>query len=118
MALVFDVNNLKDINDTYGHEYGDIALVNAAKIIRNVYDKANTYRIGGDEIVVILEGDALLDLDKKNERLQKLRDRLFDELEKIPHSAINGDRKVRLSNNFNMCFEGIEGESLLLLLSV
>lgn len=45
-----------------------------------------------------------------------LRDKLFDALIKIPHSAVNGSRKCRLANNFNMCFEGIEGESLLLLL--
>lgn len=46
----------------------------------------------------------------------KLRDKLITELSKIPHSSLNGDWKNRLPNNFNMCFEGIEGESLLLLL--
>lgn len=46
----------------------------------------------------------------------KLRDKLFEELSKIPHSKINGDLVNRLPNNFNMSFEGIEGESLLLLL--
>lgn len=46
-----------------------------------------------------------------------LRDRLFKELSQIPHSKINGDLKLRLPNNFNMCFEGIEGESLILMLS-
>ena len=45
-----------------------------------------------------------------------LRNKLFDALSKIPHSKINGDLTNRLPNNFNMCFEGIEGESLLLLL--
>ncbi len=45
-----------------------------------------------------------------------LRNKLFTELSKIPHSKINGDLEKRLSNNFNMSFEGIEGESLLLLL--
>lgn len=46
-----------------------------------------------------------------------LRDKLIDSLSKIPHSILNGDRTNRLPNNVNMCFEGIEGESLLLLLS-
>lgn len=46
----------------------------------------------------------------------KLRNKLFEELSKIPHSKINGDLVNRLPNNFNMSFEGIEGESLLLLL--
>ncbi len=50
------------------------------------------------------------------EHLTKMRDRLIEGLLKIPHSALNGDRKQRLPGNVNFCFEGIEGESLLLLL--
>ena len=45
-----------------------------------------------------------------------LRDRLMDGLRAIPHSALNGDAVKRLPGNVNFCFEGIEGESLLLLL--
>ena len=45
-----------------------------------------------------------------------LRDRLIEGLSKIPHSALNGDREHRLPGNVSFCFEGIEGESLLLLL--
>ena len=50
------------------------------------------------------------------ERLTALRDRLIEGLAKIPHSVLNGDEKRRLPGNVNFCFEGIEGESLLLLL--
>ena len=49
-------------------------------------------------------------------RLKELRERLADGLKEIPHSALNGDAKKRLPGNVNFCFEGIEGESLLLLL--
>lgn len=49
-------------------------------------------------------------------RLTVVRDRLIAELKQIPHSALNGDEKCRLPGNVNFCFEGIEGESLLLLL--
>ena len=49
-------------------------------------------------------------------RLTVVRDRLIAELKQIPHSALNGDEKYRLPGNVNFCFEGIEGESLLLLL--
>ena len=49
-------------------------------------------------------------------RLTAVRDRLIAELKQIPHSALNGDEKRRLPGNVNFCFEGIEGESLLLLL--
>lgn len=60
--------------------------------------------------------DAVAEMPKVAEQEAKLRDKLFNALTKIPHSAINGSTKSRLPNNFNMCFEGIEGESLLLLL--
>ena len=49
-------------------------------------------------------------------RLTAVRDRLITELGQIPHSALNGDARSRLPGNVNFCFEGIEGESLLLLL--
>ena len=49
-------------------------------------------------------------------RLTALRDRLIEGLGEIPHSALNGDAEKRLPGNVNFCFEGIEGESLLLLL--
>ena len=48
--------------------------------------------------------------------LRKMRARLIEGLRKIPHSALNGDELCRLPGNVNFCFEGIEGESLLLLL--
>ena len=49
-------------------------------------------------------------------KLVPLRDRLIEGLSRIPHSALNGDPSRRLPGNVNFCFEGIEGESLLLLL--
>ena len=49
-------------------------------------------------------------------RISALRDRLMAGLSEIPHSALNGDANKRLPGNVNFCFEGIEGESLLLLL--
>ena len=48
--------------------------------------------------------------------LTEMRDRLIAGLKEIPHSALNGDAERRLPSNVNFCFEGIEGESLLLLL--
>ena len=51
-------------------------------------------------------------------KVSALRDKLFSELTKISHSRINGDREKRLPGNFNMSFEGVEGESLLLYLDL
>ena len=55
-------------------------------------------------------------MDANTEHLTAMRDRLIDGILKIPHSALNGDRTRRLPGNTNFCFEGSEGESLLLLL--
>ncbi|HKM04375.1 MAG TPA: GGDEF domain-containing protein [Lachnospiraceae bacterium] len=55
IIVEFDMNNLKIINDNFGHAKGDLALVNIANIIRKEFqDLGNCYRIGGDEICVIL----------------------------------------------------------------
>ena len=51
-------------------------------------------------------------------KMTALRDRLIDGLLTIPHSKLNGDRTKRLPGNVNFCFEGIEGESLLLMLDM
>lgn len=60
--------------------------------------------------------EACVNMEKNAEKLIPLRDKLIEELGKIPHSVLNGDRERRLPGTVNMCFEGIEGESLLLLL--
>ncbi len=66
-------------------------------------------------MVTALE-DAINNLDENTAKVTKLRDRLIEGLNEIPHSILNGDAVSRLPGNVNFCFEGIEGESLLLLL--
>ena len=60
--------------------------------------------------------EAVDHLEENNARLTVLRDRLIQGLSEIPHGGLNGDPVRRLPGNVNFCFEGIEGESLLLLL--
>ncbi len=60
--------------------------------------------------------DACANMDKNNEKVTALRDKLIAGLSKIPHCDLNGDRENRLPGNVSFCFEGIEGESLLLML--
>ena len=60
--------------------------------------------------------DACAHINENARKVSALRDRLIAGLSKIPHSALNGDPVNRLSGNVSFCFEGIEGESLLLLL--
>ena len=60
--------------------------------------------------------EACRDMEEENQRVLALRERLIEGLSAIPHGALNGDRDRRLAGNASFCFEGIEGESLLLLL--
>ena len=62
--------------------------------------------------------DACRNLDEYTARVSAYRDKVIDALSEIPRSIVNGDRENRLPNNVNMCFEGIEGESLLLMLDM
>ncbi len=78
-------------------------------------------RAGTENIPAIMSMAAAFDdacekIAVNTEKLTKLRDRLIEGLCSIPHSILNGDAKKRLPGNVNVCFEGIEGESLLLLL--
>ena len=60
--------------------------------------------------------EAVENMDENAKKLTRLRDKLITELSKIPHSNLNGDPINRLPSNIHFIFEGIEGESLLLLL--
>ena len=61
---------------------------------------------------------AVANLDNYTQRVTALRDKLIAGLSQIPHCDLNGDRVNRLPNNVSFCFEGIEGEALLLLLDM
>ena len=62
--------------------------------------------------------DACDHIDENMPRVAAMRDKLIEGLRKIPHSALNGDDVNRLPGNVSFCFEGIEGEALLLLLDM
>lgn len=78
-------------------------------------------RAGTENVPAIMGMAAALEeacahMEENNARLLRLREKLMDGLDKIPYSEVNGDRTHRLPGNVSFCFEGIEGESLLLLL--
>lgn len=76
--------------------------------------RAGTENIAGAVAMAAALENACENMQKNSSKLLALRDRLIDGLLKIPHSKLNGDRTRRLPNNVNICFEGTEGESLLL----
>ena len=78
--------------------------------------RAGTENVPGIAATAAALKDAVENLDRNSSVTKAKRDRLITGLKEIPHSAINGDEITRLPGNVNFCFEGIEGESLLLLL--
>ncbi|MBP5373241.1 MAG: GGDEF domain-containing protein [Clostridia bacterium] len=81
-VAVFDLNGLKRINDTMGHEMGNQYIIDASRVICNHFKHSPVYRVGGDEFVAILEGedfvnrteivsafDKLMDENLKNDKL-------------------------------------------------
>ena len=73
-VAVLDLNGLKELNDSYGHEAGDIAITFLASVLCRAFGKERLYRIGGDEFVVILDG-ARPDIES---RLNSVDDELIE----------------------------------------
>lgn len=85
--IIMDTNDLKDINDTYGHENGNIYLINSSKLITDTFRFSQTFRIGGDEFVVVLLDE---DFDNYKDLMQKFRQKMDDtQTEKDPWRRIS-----------------------------
>ena len=80
--------------------------------------RAGTENIPGIMGMAAALEHAVANLDSYTQRVTALRDKLIAGLSQIPHCDLNGDRVNRLPNNVSFCFEGIEGEALLLLLDM
>lgn len=78
--------------------------------------RAGTENLAGIAGMTAALTEAVKHMDENTRKVTALRDRLIEGLKKVPHSALNGDPVNRLPGNVSMCFEGIEGESLLLML--
>jgi len=80
--------------------------------------RAGTENIPGIAAMAAAFEESCANIRERAEYTSRLRDKLIAELSVIPHSVVNGDLENRLPGNVNMCFEGVEGESLLLLLDM
>ena len=78
--------------------------------------RAGTENLAGIAGLAAALEEANANLERNAAQISALRDKLIDGLLQIPHARLNGDRERRLPGNVSFCFEGIEGESLLLLL--
>ena len=63
-VVVFDLNQLKETNDTYGHDAGDKLIATAAKVISDIFKRSPVFRIGGDEFLTVLQHRDLKDCEK------------------------------------------------------
>ena len=87
---MFDCDDLKSVNDVFGHDKGDAYLQAASQLISRVFRDCPIYRIGGDEFAVILQGESLRDRDELVGR--------FDEAKKeVCASAENKWDEVRIA---------------------
>ena len=98
--VLFDLNNLKKVNDELGHYSGDEYIKNSCKLICSTYKNSPVFRIGGDEFVVILDGRAY---EQKEELLEQFKKEMYE--------AINSDRPLeeKVSIAYGMdCYEGVK----------
>ena len=70
-VMVFDVDNFKTINDTYGHQAGDVVLSEVSRLTMNIFEEENVYRYGGDEFAVIKTDLALSEFKALVEKLSE-----------------------------------------------
>ena len=110
--VMVDVNYLKKVNDTYGHEYGDKYLIGACEIICDVYDHSPVYRIGGDEFLAVLQGQ---DYEHRDALLAELKERFRGSDDKSLQpwenfSAACGMGVYRLGDTVEQVFQNADEE--------
>ena len=79
--VMFDINNLKTVNDTLGHDAGDVYIIRCCRLICKVYSHSPVYRIGGDEFVAVLTGD---DYRKRAALIARLKRRIAAVADQTP----------------------------------
>ena len=101
--VVFDLNGLKNINDTYGHEAGDRFIIEAVKIITTCFPFETIYRYGGDEFIAILEGK---DAQNRQQYHNNFMDMVDENAKKDGITISSGMSKYRkgVDNTFKAVF--------------
>ncbi|MBQ3444176.1 MAG: GGDEF domain-containing protein [Selenomonadaceae bacterium] len=87
--IMIDINFLKRVNDTYGHEYGNIYLINAGKLACSVFGEENVYRIGGDEFVVVLKDNQLALVSENVAKFRGMVDKFKDNTKLEPWEKVS-----------------------------
>ena len=98
---MFDLNGLKEINDTYGHDMGDLYIKNACRLICVTYKHSPVYRIGGDEFIAIITGQDLLNSEK-------LIHAFYQRMEEVNQNAKVEAEKVSVAAGMAIFQEGLD----------
>ncbi len=105
-VAVFDLNQLKETNDTYGHAVGNKLIMAAAKVISDVFKRSPVFRIGGDEFLVILKHRDLENCEKLFVQLDlECAKTYVEERGEIPISIASG--LARFDSNVDSCFNDV-----------
>lgn len=89
--ILFDINNLKTINDSLGHEAGDEYIINSCRLICKTFKKSAVYRIGGDEFMVIVERDDF-------EAREKLLAEMKEEMNRLKNADVPLYEKISIAS--------------------
>ncbi|MDC7244219.1 MAG: GGDEF domain-containing protein, partial [Sphaerochaetaceae bacterium] len=92
-VIMIDLDNFKQINDTYGHRFGDEVLAEISYIIKTVFFKSLVSRYGGDEILIVSNLKTESILIKKRFEIEEL----------IKHSRLNEIDNFKISYGFSIC---------------
>ena len=98
----FDLNGLKMVNDSFGHEMGDKMLIDAANVVVRVFRKENVYRVGGDEFVAIVSTDSSEEMDSLFEKVEKEleKENTIDKAYQYPISLSKGYAVYRRGEDY------------------
>ena len=105
-VVVFDLNQLKKTNDTYGHDVGDKLIVTAAKVISDVFKRSPVFRIGGDEFLAVLQHGDLDDCEELFVRLDTVcGNTVIEEMKTTSISIARGF--AMFETNKDVCFNDV-----------
>ena len=103
-VIVFDLNDLKFINDKLGHDYGDDYIKNSCALVEKFFSVDNFYRFGGDEFVMICQGEDYKDRHEKLSAFNKVVEKNFETGAPIIATGISDYRQGK-DNTYRAVFE-------------
>ncbi len=89
-VVMIDLNYLKKINDTYGHDKGDVAIIKLCRIICEVFAHSPVFRTGGDEFVVVVKGHDYDHIDELEKTVEELANKFYETMAEEEISAALG----------------------------